>query len=143
MRTAMNKLLLLFTFFSNVAIADLLEVDKFDMRAQKFSYRRDPYTERNPTDWVYRAAMDFNLSVAKYGFWENELHMEAVEGAPKTLGWHWFAGARLGGGVDAIWEHHSQHVMEEEIKGKKFPIEDSFGIRLKFVDKTGKNGIFD
>jgi hypothetical protein len=119
----------------------LLCVDSIDLRYQKFKEgRRDPYAPGWDSEWDYRAGLEWNLQLLRWGFWENDVHTEALEsGIVKTVGWHWRLGIRLPFMRSEIFhEHHSRHVMDEgprerdggRIPANRFPVEDSIGLRM-------------
>lgn len=128
----------------------LVDLDSVDFRYQEFSARRDPYTPTFDEQWKYRAALDWNLNLLKYGFWDNSVHTEGLEdGRVKTVGWHWFFGFRIPPlRMDVFHEHHSQHVMDEHPTQRdgsqlpngyrKFPVEDSVGVRFRLYGKSDR-----
>lgn len=121
----------------------LIDVDRLDLKYMKFRDNRDPMTPQYTSDaYDYRAALQFDVSLLKYGTWENDVHMETLDsGEVKTVGWHWIAGVRAGRYLDLIYEHHSRHVMDEDQQSRqqdrnnKFPVEDSYGIRIHLLGK--------
>ena len=131
----------------NATTYRLLEVETLDFRYQKFKDRRDPYIPNYDKDWDYRAALDWDLTSLRYVFWDNSVHVEGLkDGRVKSVGWHWFLGVKIPiWNVDIYHEHHSQHVMDQdpmERSGeplpqgyRKFPVEDSFGIRFNLYHK--------
>ena len=120
----------------------LLDVEYLDMTYQKFKDIRDPYV---PNDTLaYRISTNYRLSLMRVLYWDNQLHMEAApSGTPTTVGWHWIVGIRLTDGIDIFDEHHSRHVMEEYRATNDghnvFPVEDSFGIKFKFIEDHNDN----
>jgi hypothetical protein len=114
----------------------LLSLDHFSLTYQEFDNRRDAYVP-SIENWKYRATANFDLSLLGFLYWDNKVHTEGIDsGAVKTVGWHWFTGARLTGWLDLFKEHHSYHVMEEQAPEDigRFPVEDSIGIRVRFID---------
>jgi hypothetical protein len=120
----------------NAAEYRLLDVDQLDMSYEKFTKRRDAQAPQyGLKDWDHRVSMDVDFRLLRYGFWENWIHTEAIPGKVKTVGWDWKLGANLGRYVDVYYHHHSQHVMDEPQIETGNPVEDSYGFRLKFIDR--------
>jgi hypothetical protein len=121
-----------------------VQVDYLGISATQFQANRDPMTpDIGQDEYQARAALEMDLSVAKYLFWENRIHTESVASTVKTVGWHWIAGIRFLPWLDVIHEHHSRHVMDqpqerynpETGKREKYPVEDSYGIRIHIIMK--------
>ena len=121
----------------------LLDIDYFGMKAARFTCNRDPMSpERNCDDWKGRVSAFFNLSIIEYLYWNNEVHGEGTEAAFKSVGWHWELGIRVHPALFLYHEHHSRHLLDEDRSEelrtdeypalKRFPVEDSFGVRLNF-----------
>lgn len=122
----------------------LLDVESLDITIAKFGCNREPMTPQYECrDYLGRVAANFNLRLFEHGYWKNQVHTEGLEAQVKTVGWHWELGVRVHSALDVFYEHHSRHVMEgdqplyynerldQQARGK-FPVEDSYGIRLKF-----------
>lgn len=137
-----KKFLLLCTLFASPAYAanyHLLSLDYFDMRYEQFADARDPYAPNYDNLWLYRVAADFNLSLGGVLYWNNYTHFETLKSqTPKSVGWQYEIGLRLTGFMDVYREHHSRHIFEEPSPynraGNSFPVEDVYGVRVKFVD---------
>jgi hypothetical protein len=122
---------------------NLFQANKLDVEYSILDKKnRDPYTPQYTGQWKERAALKWNVSVLDFLFWENNIHTETVRtsGQVKTLGWHWqfYAPVPLTERrVELFADHHSRHVVEEEpedrFTGSDFPVEDSYGIRIKFI----------
>lgn len=135
----------------------LLDLDSFSMTAAKFGDNRDPMLpQQQQGDWTGRAAAEFNLRLAEVFYWNNNVHTEGVSAQVKTVGWHWELGLHASKYLDFFYEHHSRHVMEGSspqyidpstgiATDQKYPVEDSYGIRLKFYinDRPHRNLIGD
>lgn len=119
-----------------------INVDRLSLGITKFKGNRDPMTPDIPQDAYHgRMAMQLDLSVTRFLFWENNVHVESVGDTPKTVGWHWIAGIRATSWLDLIAEHHSRHVMDQAQerynpktgRREKFPVEDSYGVRINII----------
>lgn len=125
----------------------LLSLEYHDITYNKFTANRDPYVP-DRDDWRDRASTNFRIAILHTLYWDNYVHTESVKtGTVKTVGWHWVAGLRLNKYMDIFQEHHSRHVMEEDRPTKNgkqvFPVEDSYGIKFKFVDDPYKKSVGD
>lgn len=150
----MNRLLLLISLFiSEVAWANrwahlrLLDLEQTSLTIAKFGCNRDLQT---PDIGCYqyrgRVAIEFDLRLLNdWLYWNNRVHGEGTDGQFQTVGWYYELGLDLGK-VQLFWQHHSRHVMDREQpyywderretwKRAKFPVEDSYGIRLIFYKR--------
>lgn len=125
----------------------LLNLEYQDVTYQKFKDERDPYVPEYDNRMDYRVSTNFRVGMLNnLMYWDNQVHMEALDtGVPKTVGWHWVLGLRVTDQIDLFQEHHSRHVMEENVStrdGKSaFPVENSYGIKIKLIDNPAKNTI--
>lgn len=130
-------------FLSAPALAQyrLLDVEEFSIQYSQFEDgRRDPYAPEYDGQWAYRANANFRLSIFESLYWDNNVHTEALQSGPvKTVGWHWKLGLRLTNWLDIGHEHWSRHIMEDarpkDGGSNVFPVEDSYFIRVKFIQK--------
>lgn len=126
----------------------LLDLDYFDFRAAKFGANRDPLTPDIPTKgYRGRLATDFQVRLLDAGYWKNLVHTEGTEAKVETVGWQWELGIRLTSQIAVFYEHHSRHRMDSASpdrdyssnKPRKFPVEDSYGIRLRIYESNKPN----
>lgn len=127
----------------------LLDLEKFNMEFSRLDPNaRDPYAYQYTGRWKDRAAADFRLSIFGPLYWDNYVHTETIDtGAVKTVGWKWEAGLRISKYLSVFSGHHSRHIMDESTdtngdRGNTFPVENSFGIRLRIVEEHSNGGIF-
>jgi|LakMenEpi03Aug12_release.lakeMendotaPanAssembly.Ray.scaffolds.fasta_scaffold30464_19 hypothetical protein len=155
----MNYLMLLLLLIPSYGYAEeasskwsnfrLLQLEKFDIKYAQFkAYSRDPYAPQYTGYWKDRAAIEWRINVLKSLYWDNNMHLETIDAKTvKTVGWHWELGLRLHKKLQIFHEHHSRHILDEPglelYNGKnQFPVEDSFGIRIKLIDEKVGRGIF-
>jgi hypothetical protein len=129
-----------------VSASPALALDRFSLRLMRFTCNREMQTpEIECADYYGRVAADFDVSILKYGFWRNEVHGEGTKAKFMTIGWRWEMGIALGK-VELLWEHHSRHTMDQEqpyywntniqsFNQAKYPVEDSYGIRINFYQR--------
>lgn len=128
----------------------LLDVEKMEFRAAHMDPQsRDPYVPQYTDRWRERASLQWRVSVLESLYWDNDVHTETIDvGVVKTVGWHWELGLRINKYIAPFWEHHSRHVMDEKPDERfsggrhQFPVEDSYGIRFKFVEEKIGSGIW-
>lgn len=127
----------------------LIELEKFDIKYAQFKpYSRDPIAPQYTGFWKDRGAIEWRMNVLKAIYWDNNMHLETIDAKTvKTVGWHWELGMRLHKNLMIFHEHHSRHVLDEPAvelwEGKhQFPVEDSFGIRVKLIEEKVGRGLF-
>jgi hypothetical protein len=119
------------------------------MEFARFGCNRDPIVpELDCNDWRGRTSINSNLRLLETIYWSNDVHAEGTDAAFKTVGWHFELGVNVSKYVDLFYEHHSRHVMDQgnavhishdgRYRFSKFPIEDSYGIRLIFYESGSK-----
>lgn len=143
----MQSLVVIATLFNTASAAEwrLLDVERLDVEYHKLNpNNRDPYAPDYTGKWADRAALKWDISILNYGYWRNNVHTETLQsGIVKTVGWEWEAGLSLGEYLEVFHYHHSRHIMDEPPQRadhfpgarNQFPVEDSYGIRFKFIHK--------
>jgi hypothetical protein len=119
-----------------------LDLDYFDFRAAKFGDNRDPLTpDISPREYSGRLATEFQMRLLEVIYWKNYVHTEGTEAKVQTVGWQWELGLRITDQISAFYEHHSRHRLDtsnpdldQNLKPRKFPVEDSYGIRLRIYE---------
>ncbi len=122
----------------------LWEVNELNLEYYKYRGQfRDPYfIEQDGSTYKPMrdgAELNMNLSVLKWLYWDNRYHMAMDETSQvRHVGWEWEAGLRLKY-IDLFSHHHSRHGLEYiNPRGDRFPVEDFYGIRFKFIDRGNK-----
>ena len=131
-------------------IGRLFRLEKFRLVGEQFLSQREPMAPQYaPTAWDKYAAAEFDWNFMGFLFMENRTHLATLKtGQVKTAGWEWYTGLAIGAGVDLVYHHHSQHILdEEEQKGCQrsncFPVKDSYGLRITvFEDAAARRGLF-
>ena len=126
------------------------ELDRFSLKLMKFGCNREFQTpELDCYQYKGRVAAEFDLRMLNdYLYWNNEVHGEGTDAKFMTMGWHYELGLDLGK-VELFWEHHSRHTLDQEQpyywdtrmdtwKQMKYPVEDSYGIRINFYKRGDK-----
>lgn len=148
----MRYLLLALVLYSTSASAwSLFEVDRLDMEYYKYKTGyRNPYLIEGgddtpdgykPMPLVDGAELHMDLGIAEYVYWRNRFHMASDEHKHvRYVGWEYENGIDLERIVPTLpfeifQHHHSQHGLEYvNPRGDKFPVEDTYGIRFKFIE---------
>ena len=82
------------------------------------------------------SALNLRLRVLQYLYWDNRFHMDMdTTSQVRAAGWQWEGGLHIPGTpVDLYEHHHSRHVLDRENpRGDKFPLENTYGIRLRLI----------
>lgn len=146
-------------FMSSMAEAGqyrLLDVDQLNMELAQFGCNRDPMVpEIECGDWRGRAEINADLRLITYMYWKNRVHGEGTNAAFKSVGWNYELGINVSKYIDVFYLHHSRHPLDQGnavhtssdgsyTLRNKFPVEDSYGVRLIFYDKhRPKNSLFE
>lgn len=127
----------------------LFELEMFDVKYAQFKpYTRDIYAAQYTGTWKDRGAILWRINMAEAIYWDNNMHLETIDAKTvKTVGWQWELGIRLTPNVMLFHDHHSKHILDETgtemYEGRsQFPVEDSFGIRIKLIEEKVGRGIF-
>lgn len=138
----------------------LWTVDRLDMEYYKYREGyRNPYlldegaTEGGqgidtaegyrPMPLVDGAELHVDIDILKYGYWRNRFHMASDQYKHvRYVGWEYEAGVDLARfpqyslPFEIFEHHHSQHGLEYvNPRGDRFPVEDTYGIRFKFIER--------
>lgn len=132
----------------------LLELQEMNMEASRFGTNRDPLTPSYSDDAYYgRVAANFNLRLLDVFYWNNYVHTEGTTSQVRTVGWQWDLGLHVSKQIDFFYQHHSRHVMDAEDpvyytdrdtrEQIRYPMENSYGIRLRFyVNPNPSSSLF-
>lgn len=114
-----------------------------EMDIEYFRYHgqyRDPYFVDDQGQYIQMrdgAAVNFTLSLLGPLYWKNRIHMDndARTNTPRHVGWDWEGGIHVPYlPLDIYQHHHSRHGLEYQSPYEtKFPVEDSYGIRLQLI----------
>lgn len=142
----MRWILLAVMLLSGSAYGQYVELDKFSLKLMKFTCNREIMTpEIECMNYRGRVSADFDLSLFDRGFWRNQVHGEGTDAKFMTMGWRYEMGVRLGQ-FELFHEHHSRHVLDQDMplywdqdmnepRRTKFPVEDSYGVRIVIYDR--------
>jgi hypothetical protein len=82
--------------------------------------------------------LNVNADILTYGFWENRVHSmtdETVDGPGqfRVVGWNYRIGVHVSKYLDVYYEHFSRHLLDTTYP-TAFPVQDSFGIKLRIFE---------
>lgn len=90
----------------------------------------NPYFDGQEKDGL---ALAVNSTVAKYFFWNSQVHGESNSAKYEHIGLYMEAGVRLSRYADVSVWHHSQHTLDEgDAWGRHFQVEDAVKLRVYF-----------
>lgn len=129
-----------FIFFIFLMLLDTAhaEVKEFNLDLLRLKDYRDPYY---PGKDDFKSYVGLNWNVGAYDrlFWDNTVFMYSDSYQVRNVGWKFDAGLKLTDNFSLIYHHLSRHDLDHaredlEFGGNrpKFPIENSFGVRVDF-----------
>ena len=119
-------------------------LDHLSLDVSKFGCNREPMTPEIPCkDYKGRVRLNWNVGLLNDVLkWRNEIHTEGTDSKLMTVGWHYVLAIPLPKGFELFMEHHSRHTMDSTqptieggTKPLRYPVSDSYGIRIIFYEK--------
>ena len=87
-------------------------------------------------DWRGYAGLNWDISLWKYVFWDNKTYFYGDDAQVRKIGWQYDLGLRFEA-VDIFYhhlsEHDADHGKDETGRIEKFPLENSYGIRINLL----------
>lgn len=126
-----------------VSLPSQAEVSKLNLELKKMPFQRDYYIPEH-TSWDYEVTlnMDLKLNTINYGyqsflFLESDLTGQSRNSRFRNMWWDYTLGFSLLPDIDIIWDHRSQHSLDEQVDyvNDKYPVTDSYGIRINFLKR--------
>jgi len=120
------------SYYGYLNKGSFLRVEELFVEYRKYEVYRNPYYPPEKNDWTHTGEFHWTVSILNRLYWENNFHMSMDE-TPQVRhgGWEYYMGFRVFNWLHAIKYHHSEHVFEDKFM-RKFPVEDSYGIRIYF-----------
>lgn len=124
-----------------------LRLNHFSFDLAKFRTNKELMLPEIPADaWDARVAANFNFTALRYIFWRNRVHGESAGYKFYSVGWQYNLGIKITKQIEFFWDHHSRHTMDVEqpyyvdrmdgmVKQQLYPVEDSFVLRLIFINR--------
>ena len=128
----MKKLLILLCF-SNTAFG----ASYLNLELRKIEFKRHAYYP-DKRDWRGYTGLNWGVQdLWDTVYWENTIYAYGDSAQYRHVGWKWELGVNLYDNLHIFYHHHSEHAMDanrEDIgHPDKWPIEDSFGIRINLL----------
>jgi hypothetical protein len=82
--------------------------------------------------WQHELNLRWNVEWGRW-FMDNDITGRTANGRFRYVGWEYETGFRILPGLDVFWHHHSQHAIDWD--RPKFPVTDSYGIRITFLGR--------
>lgn len=112
-----------------------LKVDESYVEYRKYEAYRNPYLP-DEKGWDFRGEFHNTFSAFNRLYWDTNLHMSMDESQIRYVGLEYYLGLRVFDWLHAVKYHHSEHVLDEPAPdNRKFPVEDSYGVRVYFKTK--------
>lgn len=112
----------------------VLDVEKFAFEHKWADKIRDPYIP-DEKNWRIKDNLYWNVSIGHIFFWDNNVEMYSTDTHVLSVGWQFYMGFHVNDWLDLVKDHHSRHVLEQSRPTAAFPVEDSYGFRLNFINK--------
>lgn len=109
-----------------------LKVEEMYVEYRKYEAYRNTYYPPEKDDWTHTGEFHYTVSVLNRLYWQNNFHM-SMDSTPQVRhgGWEYYMGLRIFKSFHLVKYHHSEHVFEDKFN-RKFPVEDSYGVRVYF-----------
>jgi hypothetical protein len=106
-----------------------------DHRTADFKYAdyNDPQGREH---WVGGLGLNWDIDLLKHGddglYFRNRVHTEGTDAQLRQVGWQYELGIAAANKVEVFWMHHSQHHMDADNDGRRYPLDNWYGARLVF-----------
>jgi hypothetical protein len=129
----------------------------FELRETYMNYKQFKEGARNPliedagqnTELDRELSLFLNTNVLHYMYWDNQVYSlvdrdkeTGKTGQFRLVGWNFKYGLRITSFLYAEYEHFSKHLLDAKYSQYRFPVEDSYGVRLYFYQKDKVNSLF-
>ena len=137
----MKVLFCLFIMFSSFAQA---EVHSLNLEMKRLPFQRD-YFIPGETSWDHEVSLNMDVrlpfklsnsgylrSMPTYVFLESDITGQFRDDRARNIWWDYTLGVSVFNWLSLVWDHRSQHTVDEKVF-EKYPVRDSYGIRIDFV----------
>lgn len=110
-----------------------IQVDELSLQYKKFNQ-----SARHPLFYnsQMKEGIDLNMNTdLAFGliFWDNKIHTTTNSAQYYLIGWQFKFGTHITEFLDVQYEHHSQHLLDDNYPYMSFPVEDSLGFTLRII----------
>lgn len=106
-----------------------VSIDYMNLELKRMPFQRDFYIP-GQEKWDYELSLNFRTVFGR-GFLESDLTGQTYGSRFRNMWWDYTLGFKLFDAVDLVWDHRSQHSLDLETF-EKFPVRDSYGVRINF-----------
>lgn len=140
----MIRWLLFFVFSTSSFAKEPVRVTNLSIEAARYYNYRNPYfLLENDRHQKFLGRTNLRLDIGLLPrddptehilYWHNNIHGSVDQESKeyREVGWEFEMGSRINRYFDVFYYHHSEHVLEQE-RSYKFPLEDSYGIRINLI----------
>lgn len=137
---------LIFLIILTLLPTNVLANDYIGLRESYIDYKKFRTGSRNPlidnsglidSEIDQELSIYFNIDILKHFYWDNQImsYTDRDKESNKTIqfrlvGWNFKLGWKIWDFLHIEYEHLSQHLLDYRNPNNKFPVEDSFGIKL-------------
>lgn len=115
----------------NLGLKDgsFIAIDEAYIEWRKYEAYRNPLTPEKD-DWQWKAEFHQTVSFYKRLYWDTNFHMSMDTSQIRYGGLEYYMGLKIMPWLHAVKYHHSEHCFDVDCG--KFPVEDSYGVRLYY-----------
>lgn len=111
------------------------EVKQLSLELRHTKVFRDPYFP-DKSDWLGYVGLNWDTMFWEMLFWNNKTYFYGDRSQVRKIGWEYDLGLRFDA-VDVFYHHRSEHDADhgpaETGRISRFPLEDSYGIRINLL----------
>lgn len=116
----------------------LFGVEEAYIEHRQIEHWRNPYYP-GKDDWLSTSEFHMTFHVLERLYLDNNFHISMEPGQIRHGGWEYWLGLRVHPNIHLVKHHHSEHTFDRETK-PRFPVEDSYGVRVYFKPKGESHG---
>jgi hypothetical protein len=115
----------------------VLDVEQVSTDIYQIADHRNGYSSQYDADWTKGFAFNLDLRILyNLFFFDTRVETFGTESQLREAGMWWRTGFNLAEWLQLYYQHHSDHLFDtENVDGKKFVLENYYGVRLIFFNK--------
>ncbi len=115
------------------------EVYSLNLELKRMPFQRD-YFIPDETSWDHEVSLNMDVrlpfkvsrSLPTYVFLESDVTGQFRNSRARNMWWDYTLGVSVFDWLSLVWDHRSQHTLDEKFHDK-YPVRDSYGVRIDFV----------
>jgi hypothetical protein len=123
------KILLLILSLVIPCVAEA-KVRELSLDLKRMPFQRD-FLFPDRTNWGHEVSLIADMNIGRW-FIDNKIIGRTYDSRFRYIAWDYDTGFNVLPWLDILWSHKSEHALD--LYRDKFPVRDSYGIRLKFVE---------